>query len=155
MTSAVDAPAVDAGTADAGAVDTRLPRSARVRARAEFDRVFKDGRRTSDPLLSLHWLRDDMPARLGLAVSRKVDPHAVGRNRIKRVLRAQFRLLRAQLPTGAYVLVARSAAAKVEAATLRNTFLSLLRRAGALPMPGADGTMPAAPHPSHTPPPLS
>ena len=107
------------------------------------------------PLLSLHWLRDDMPARLGLAVSRKVDPHAVGRNRIKRVLRAQFRLLRPQLPTGAYVLVARSAAAKVEAAMLRNTFLSLLRRAGALPMPGADGTMPAAPHPRLTPPPLS
>ena len=155
MTSAVDAPAVDAGAADAGAVDNRFPRCARVRARAEFDRVFKDGRRTSDPLLSLHWLRDDTPARLGLAVSRKVDPHAVGRNRIKRVLRAQFRVLRAQLPTGAYVIVARSAAAKVDAARLRDTFLSLLRRAGALPMPGVDGTMPAAPHPTLTPPPLS
>jgi ribonuclease P protein component len=136
-------------------MDTRLPRSARVRARAEFDRIFKDGRRTSDPLLSLHWLRDDVPARLGLAVSRKVDPHAVGRNRIKRVLRAQFRVLRAQLPAGAYVLVARSAAAKVEAATLRNTFQSLLRRAGALPSGDAGGTMPAAPYSRHAPPPLS
>ena len=155
MTSAVDAPAVDAGAVDANAVDTRLPRSARVRARAEYDRVFKDGRRTSDPLLSLHWLRDDAPARLGLAVSRKVDPHAVGRNRIKRVLRAQFRALRTQLPAGAYVLVARSAAAKVEAAALRNTFLSLLQRAGALPTGDASGTMPAAPHSRHTPPPLS
>ena len=155
MTSAVDAPAVDAGAADAGAVDTCLPRSARVRARAEFDRVFKDGRRTSDPVLSLHWLRDDVPARFGLAVSRKVDPHAVGRNRIKRVLRAQFRALRMQLPAGAYVVVARSPAAKVEAAALRSTFLSLLRRAGALPTRDADGTMPAAPHPRHTPPTLS
>ena len=43
---------------------------ARVRARAEFDRVFADGRRTSDPLFALHWLRDGAPARLGLAVSR-------------------------------------------------------------------------------------
>src|SRR5688572_25988042 len=144
MTSAVDAPAVDVGAAHAGAVDTRLPRSARVRVRAEFDRVFKGGRRTSDPVLSLHWLRDDVPARLGLAVSRKVDPHAVGRNRIKRVLRAQFRALRSELPPGAYVLVARSAAATVDAPTLRNTFVSLLRRAGALPAPGAGGTMPAA-----------
>ena len=126
-----------------------------MRARAEFDRAFKDGRRTSDPLLSLHWLRDDVPARLGLAVSRKVDPHAVGRNRIKRVLRAQFRALRVQLPNGAYVVVARSPAAKVEAAALRNTFQSLLRRAGALPTGDADGTMPAAPHPTHAPPPLS
>lgn len=150
MTSAVDAPAVDVG-----AVDASFPRSARVRARAEFDRVFKDGRRTSDPLLSLHWLRDAVPARLGLAVSRKVDPHAVGRNRIKRVLRAQFRSLRAQLPTGAYVLVARSAAASADAAMLRNAFVSLLRRAGALPMPDAGGTMPAAPQPKSGPPSLS
>ena len=74
---------------------------ARVRARAEFDRVFADGRRTSDPLFALHWLRDDAPARLGLAVSRKVDPHAVGRNRIKRVLRDAFRQQRADLPSGA------------------------------------------------------
>ena len=134
MSLVVDTPALGAG----------FPRSARVRARAEFDRVFQGGRRTSDPVLSLHWLRDDAPARLGLAVSRKVDPHAVGRNRIKRVLRAQFRQLRGELPPGAYVLVARSAAATVDAPTLRNTFISLLRRAGALPASGAGGTMPAA-----------
>ena len=125
-------------------VDTGLPPSARVRARAEFDRVFAQGRRTSDPILSLHWLRDDAPARLGLAVSRKVDPHAVGRNRIKRVLRAQFRGVRAQLAPGAYVLVARGGAATAESRVLRNAFLSLLGRAGALPAPDADGTMPAA-----------
>ncbi|MFB5206992.1 ribonuclease P protein component, partial [Stenotrophomonas sp. 3diitr2024] len=41
--------------------------------------------RMSDPLMTLHWLPADRPARLGLAVSRKVDPNAVGRNRIKRV----------------------------------------------------------------------
>ncbi|PSD31919.1 hypothetical protein C7E12_01740, partial [Stenotrophomonas maltophilia] len=33
-------------------------------------------------------------ARLGLAVSRKVDPNAVGRNRIKRVLRDILRQTR-------------------------------------------------------------
>jgi ribonuclease P protein component len=125
------------------AVDRRLPRSARVRARADFDRIFQDGRRTSDPMLSLHWLRDGVPARFGLAVSRKVDPHAVGRNRIKRILRAQFRMLRAQLPAGAYVIVARAPAAKAQPVALRNTFIALLNRAGALPAPGAAGTMPA------------
>jgi len=132
-------------------VDTGLPPAARVRARAEFDRVFAQGRRTSDPILSLHWLRDDAPARLGLAVSRKVDPHAVGRNRIKRVLRAQFRGVRAQLAPGAYVLVARGGAATVESHVLRNVFLSLLGRAGALPAPDADGTMPAAALPAPLP----
>jgi ribonuclease P protein component len=117
---------------------------ARVRARAEFDRVFADGRRTSDPLFALHWLRDDAPARLGLAVSRKVDPHAVGRNRIKRVLRDAFRQLRAQLPPGAYVLVARGAAREADNASLRASLHSLLKRAGALPAIDAGGTMPAA-----------
>lgn len=123
----------------------RFPRHARVRARAEFDRVFRDGRRTASPLLALHLLADAQPARLGLAVSRKVDPHAVGRNRIKRVLRDAFRKLRPQLTPGAYVVVARNAAAASDNQALRDGFTSLLQRAGALPQAGADGTMPPAP----------
>jgi ribonuclease P protein component len=83
-----------------------FPPAARVRASAEFGRVFDGGRRHASPALSLHWLRDAQPARLGLAVSRKVDPNAVGRNRIKRVLRDEFRHARAALPPGAYVVVA-------------------------------------------------
>jgi ribonuclease P protein component len=117
---------------------------ARVRAKAEFDRVFGEGRRIADPLVSLHLLADAQPARLGLAVSRKVDPHAVGRNRIKRVMRDVFRRHRGQLPPGAYVLVARAAAGKADNAALRGAFLRLLQRAGALPMSPLDGTMPAA-----------
>jgi ribonuclease P protein component len=132
-------------------MDAGLPRSARVRQRAEFDRVFADGRRNADPLMSLHWLRSDVPARLGLAVSRKVDPRAVGRNRIKRVLRAEFRTLRKQLATGDYVLVARAAARGCDANALRIALASLLRRAGALPAAGPGGTMPAACVPGDTP----
>src|SRR5687768_7108283 len=62
------------------AMTARLPRQARVRVRAEFDRTFKQGARAASPMLALHWLRDDAPARLGLAVSRKVDTRAVVRN---------------------------------------------------------------------------
>ena len=80
---------------DAGiVVSACFPRTARVRAKADFDRVFEAGKRTADPLLALHRLDDGAPSRLGLAVSRKVDPHAVGRNRIKRVLRDAFRRAR-------------------------------------------------------------
>ena len=57
--------------------------------------------------MTLHWLKGDSPARLGLAVSRKVDTHAVGRNRIKRVLRDATRHLRAGMAGGDYVVVAR------------------------------------------------
>ncbi|NUS38209.1 MAG: ribonuclease P protein component [Lysobacter sp.] len=131
----------------------RFPRTARVRSRGEYGRVFEQGRRHQHPLLSLHVLPDDRPARLGLAVSRKVDTRAVARNRIKRVLRDRFRRLREQLPQGAYVLVARPAAARAGSAELTQAFEQLLLRAGALPCPAPAGTMPAPEAPSAPAPP--
>ena len=124
-----------------------FPPTARVRSGAEYAAVFEKARRTSDPVLSLHWLAGESPARLGLAVSRKVDPHAVGRNRIKRVLRDQFRKLRAQLPPGDYVIVARVAARNTANPQLRETFMRTLVRAGALPASAAPGTMPPVKNP--------
>jgi ribonuclease P protein component len=121
-----------------------LPPAARVRTRAEFDLAFKQGRRTATPLFALHWQPDDVPPRLGLAVSRKVDRRAVGRNRIKRALREEFRHLRGDLPRGRYVVVARHAAATCDAATLRAALVSALHRSGALPLPATTGTMPGA-----------
>lgn len=118
-----------------------FPPAARVRTPAEYGRAFEAGRRTSHPAMSLHWLRDEQPARLGLAVSRKVDPDAVGRNRIKRQLREGFRQLRPGLAPGAYVVVARASARTLGNAALRASFEALLRRAGALPPPDPTGTM--------------
>ena len=139
-------PPTPVSTQDAGVVVSapRFPRAARVRAKAEFSAVFDRGRRTAEPRMALHWLADAAPARLGLAVSRKVDPHAVGRNRIKRSLREAFRHLRGRLPGGAYVVVARSGAAQADGAVLREAFERLLQRAGALPPPPPAGTMPPA-----------
>lgn len=133
-----------------------LPRTARVRAKAEFDRVFQSGRRTAEPLMALHRLGSPAgtPARLGLAVSRKVDPRAVGRNRIKRILRDAFRHSRARLEPGSYVVVVRPGAASATGAALRAAFERVLQRSGALPPPGGDGTMRASPPPD-APSPLS
>ena len=125
-------------------MNATFPPSARVRTGAEYARVFEQARRTSDPILSLHWLAAESPAKLGLAVSRKVDRRAVGRNRIKRLLRDEFRHLRARLPAGAYVIVARAGAATLDATQLRAVFRSLLQRSGALPPPVTPGTMPPA-----------
>ena len=126
-------------------IDAGFPRQARVRARADFDLVFRDGRRVALPMLALHWLADGQAPRLGLAVSRKVDRRAVGRNRIKRILRDEFRQRRSVLAAGAYVFVARPPAASADPAALREAMTCLLRRAGALPHPSPDGTMPARP----------
>ncbi len=116
--------------------------SARVRAKVEFARTFAVGKRSGHPLLALHLLRDVPGAgsepRLGLAVSRKVDPRAVGRNRIKRVLRDAFRRQRAQLAPGSYVIVARAAAREADNAALREAFAQLLHRAGAFAAPGLE-----------------
>lgn len=139
----------------------RFPRTARVRARSDFDRIFKHGRRVALPVLALHWQADDAEPRMGLAVSRKVDPHAVGRNRIKRILRDEFRHRRAGLATGDYVLVARPGASRCSGEELRTALLSLLKRAGAL---RTDGSSPSggpqvanapAPTPGSTAPPGS
>jgi ribonuclease P protein component len=81
----------DAGVLACPPARHRFPAASRVRAKAEYGRVFADGRRCATPLLALHLLPGGEGARLGLAVSRKADPHAVGRNRIKRVLRDAFR----------------------------------------------------------------
>lgn len=121
-----------------------FPRGARVRAKAEFTAVFASGKRTAEPRLALHWLADDASPRMGLAVSRKVDPNAVGRNRIKRQLRERFRRLRPYLKGGSYVLVARSAAAASANVQLAQAFEQLLIRAGALPRTVSTGTMPPA-----------
>jgi ribonuclease P protein component len=123
----------------------RYPRTARVRARPEFDAVFAKGCRAATPLLALHYLADDAGARLGLAVSRKVDSRAVIRNRIKRVLRDHFRRQRAALAGGAYVVVARPPAARASGpeliAAFDQTYRQALRRA-ALPPSLANVTMP-------------
>ncbi|QNP41978.1 ribonuclease P protein component [Lysobacter solisilvae (ex Woo and Kim 2020)] len=131
-------------------VTSRFPRTARVRARADFDRIFEHGRRQATPRLAVHWHATDTPARLGLAVSRKVDPRAVGRNRIKRSLRDVFRRHRTALAAGDYVVVARATARAATHEQLERHFLDLLRRLGALPVVAlpltpAPGTMPPAP----------
>ena len=51
---------------------------------------------------------------------------------------------RARLSGGDYVVVARPAAARATGAQIEQSFLKLLRKAGALPPPVRGGTMPAA-----------
>jgi len=118
---------------DASSGDARFPPAARVLTSAEFERVFKLGRRIAAPQMALHVLAEaESGARLGLVVSRKVDKRAVQRNRIKRVVREHFRRTRSRLRPGAYVVLARADAAKADNAQLRQTLERLFVRAGVL-----------------------
>lgn len=69
-----------------------LPRAARLIKPAEFKRVFDQPTVSADrcfKVLARPGTGDR--SRLGMAVSRQVDKRAVGRNRIKRVIRESFR----------------------------------------------------------------
>jgi ribonuclease P protein component len=96
----------------------RFPRQHRLRAKAEFDRVFERGARSRDPYFSVLARPNELGhARLGLAVSRKAAPDAVDRNRLKRVVREHFRAT--QLPALDLVVTAHAAARAQPNAALR------------------------------------
>lgn len=116
-------------------------RARRVLLGADFTRIFAEGQRQHGRYFRLHWRRSEQPARLGLAVSRKVDKRAVERNRIKRTARESFRQLCAILPDGDAVLVARPEAARVSSADLREDLNRLWQRLSSLPGSHAQGTM--------------
>ena len=89
----------------------RFDRSARLLKPADFERVFKAGRRETTPLLTAVVATGvaEVP-RLGLAISRKQAPLAVDRNRLKRQIRASFAGQRAQLPLCDVVVMAKPTA---------------------------------------------
>ena len=127
----------------------RFPRRAHLRASAEFQAVFGGGTRFSGPLFRLQVLpaadAGDAQARLGMTVSKRVDKRAVVRNRLRRQVRETFRLQRAQLPAGDYVVIAKPEAAQADNPALRQALLKLLARAAmTLKPPAATGTMPPA-----------
>jgi ribonuclease P protein component len=124
-----------------------FPRHARLRNPQQFQDTFSQGRRINAPLFRLHVrfspLEPDESgcarvnpnhacARLGIAVSKRVDAHAVGRSRIKRVARESFRSIRMRLPIGDYVLLAQREAARADNTQLAQALDTLWVRAAAL-----------------------
>lgn len=121
----------------------RFPVEARVRTGREYREAFADSRRVSTRHFSLHLrLRDGGVCRLGMAVSRKISPDAVVRNRIKRQIRESFRLRYRELPVGDCIVVARAGAGALDKAGLRADLALLWQRLIALPPAAPAGTIP-------------
>jgi len=65
----------------------------RLSGAAAFSRVFRQGVVSADAGFKVLGCNTGQPhSRLGMAVSRQVDRRAVGRNRLKRIIRESFRL---------------------------------------------------------------
>ena len=87
------------------------PQDFRIRRRAEYEKVYADGRKLYGRYMILFCLpRTEPPARCGFAVSRKVGG-AVVRNRVRRRLREICRRELAAQPSADFVISVRREAA--------------------------------------------
>ncbi|WP_435104333.1 ribonuclease P protein component [Arhodomonas sp. AD133] len=116
----------------AGRGAARFPRAARLTDSRAFGQVFRGAERLADKHFTvLFRRRSDHPeadARLGMAVSRRVAPRAVDRNRIKRMVREAFRHRRHELPAVDVVVIARGAARGAAGPRLQKSMVRLLER---------------------------
>ena len=106
-----------------------LPR-AHIRRPAEFEQAYADGFRLkgaagdgkSRAPLGLVCRPNGLDhPRLGLAIARKTLPRAVDRNRVKRLVREEFRHNQQRLPAADLVIYGQAGLDKADSAQIRNT----------------------------------
>ena len=111
----------------------RFPKSIRLAASAEFQRVKNEGVSFHGSLLILSVLKaPGLESRFGFITSRRVG-NAVVRNRVRRRLREILRLARPGLVSGFHlVIIAKKGCAAASYPDLKNEWLRLANRAALL-----------------------
>lgn len=91
----------------------------RLRHKSEFDRVYRDSRRSTDGCFAILTRNSGgtIP-RLGLSIAARIIGNAVRRNRIKRLIRESFRQHQHELPAVDIVVNARSGARDADNAAI-------------------------------------
>ena len=105
----------------------RFPRRYRLGRNKNYRYVYRRGKSYPSKNITLIYLRGKQ-LKIGFSVSGKVG-NAVTRNRIRRYLREDARLLRARLKGGKYIFVARPSASNVRHELLTREMQAMLSRA--------------------------
>lgn len=109
--------------------DQRFPRAARLVAKAQFDAAFEAASRFRSPHFRVHVRVTGEPARLGLALAKRVVANAVDRNRIKRHARETFRSMRGELAGHDLVLAVHASPRGIDGAEIARELAELYARA--------------------------
>ena len=106
----------------------RYPREARLVRRAEFDAVYREGRRRTSRQFAVFFRHNGLErSRFGTSVKRALGG-AVVRNRIRRRIREILRLHRTEIPAGWDMVVhPRSSVARAEFGGLAAELVALLK----------------------------
>jgi ribonuclease P protein component len=103
-----------------------LSRAHRFSERGAYGPVLKAGRKLRGRYAVLHVAQSAGPARLGIALTRKMIPHAVERNRVRRLVRECFRRHVAKRLPMDVVVALRQGVARTELPLLRGELVALL-----------------------------
>lgn len=107
-----------------------LPHPNRLKKTWEFQRAYKKGRKYWDTYFVIYVYRTQLrQTRLGITASKKVGK-SVQRNRVKRLIREAFRMLKLELlPNYDIVVVGRTAACGLSMHQARESLRMLFQRA--------------------------
>jgi ribonuclease P protein component len=100
----------------------------RINKTRDFQKVYRTGKTVHTPALVIKFLQSPK-FRAAFVVNKKVSKLAVERNRIKRAVREEVRLLMPSLIVGDYMLVAKQTATGFSNKDLRTQLVSALKKA--------------------------
>jgi ribonuclease P protein component len=112
----------------AGSDGTTFPREARLVRKAEFDAVYRAGKRRSSSHFTVFFRVNELPqSRFGFSIKKALGG-AVVRNRIRRRLREMVRCHRLEIPAGWDIVIhPKNTVAKAQFAALTADLLRLLK----------------------------